>query len=613
MAARIYRFELAPGKNHVVGKAMLYSHRAAIRSCSTYCSIWAPGDRLESKKACIMSLTSVSPSIQNPAASSERGVESVFTPAMRRILLLSLSLALVTAVLLQGIHQGEFSENVDESVHAATGLYVASFIHDLPLRHPVQYTYRYYAQYPSLGVVMYPPAFYIAEGVVFSILGPSVVSARLTVILFALFGLYFWFNLVSELEDEYTAAISTVLLAFLPSVLKYEKSVMLDIPLLAFCLAASYFWVLYLRRGSSNLLYWFASFLCLAFLTKHHAIYLPVWCLITLVAEKKWDRILNRRAAAVAAVCFMVVAPVYILQIMMNASLALDIQGTSANSTMQWGYYWEKLPHLTGWGVLVLSVFGILTCKWWAKRESAIVMLAWIVSCYVVFTLVRHKDPDGRYILYWVPAFAYFAVAPFTRKTAVPWLRTLGIALIAVVLASYTVQAWTYQRPYVSGYAQLAQQLTQREGGCVLVDTDLPGNFAFFMRAFDPARRFVILRKALYEVRTLREWGVVEFAHNQSEVEQILKADSVRYVVVDKNMPLYFSSQTALREILDHSGQYKRVSTVSIESNMSNWQGRSLILYESEAPVVPPHGILHIKMSNLPHDIDIPFDELTNK
>jgi hypothetical protein len=136
------------------------------------------------------------------------------------------------------------------------------------------------------------------------------------------------------------------------------------------------------------------------------------------------------------------------------------------------------------------------------------------------------------------------------------------------------------------------------------------------MRAFDPARRFVILRKALYEVRTVREWGVTEFAHNQSDVEQILKTDSVRYVVVEKNMPpdfIFSSSQGALREFLDHSGQYKMVDTVPIESNLSYWQGRSLILYESVAPVVPPHGVLHIKMSNLPHDIDIPFQELIRK
>jgi hypothetical protein len=558
-----------------------------------------------------MTLISPPASIQDTSARLDRSIEFAALSRTRHFLLLCLSLALVTAVLLHGIQKGEFSENVDETVHAATGLYVASFLHDLPLRHPIQYTYRYYAQYPSLGVVMYPPALYIAEGIAFLVLGPSVVTARLTIILLALVGLYCWFKLVSELEDDYTAAISTVLLAFLPSVLLYEKTVMLDIPLMSFCIAASYFWILYLRRGLNRHLYWFAGFLCLAFLTKHHAIYLVLWCLATLVAEKRWDRVLNRRAAGAAAICFVVIAPVYILQIFMNRSLALNVEGTSANSTMQWGYYWSVLPELLGWGVLVLSIVGILASLWWAKRENTIVMLAWILSCYVIFTLIRHKE--ARYIIYWVPAFVYFAVAPFTRKNASTWLRACGLAVVVGVLAFYSVRACSYQRPYVSGYAQLAEQLTRHEGGCVLVDMDLPGNFTFFMRAFDPARRFVILRKALYEVRTVREWGASEFAHNRSDVEQTLKQDSVRYVVVEKNMPLHFSSQELLRDILDHSGQYKLVSTVPIESNLPGWQGRSLDLYEANNPVVPPHGILHIKMSNLPHDINIPFDELTGK
>jgi hypothetical protein len=46
---------------------------------------------------------------------------------------------------------------------------------------------------------------------------------------------------------------------------------------------------------------------------------------------------------------------------------------------------------------------------------------------------------------------------------------------------------------------------------------------------------------------------------------------------------------------------------------MTGWEGRSLTLYESEVPVVPPQGMLHIKLSNLTHDIDIPFQQLTGK
>ncbi len=556
---------------------------------------------------------SLSPLVRDVSANPQEGIQGVrgASTTRRLLLLLFVSLALAAMLLLRGIHKGEFSENVDETVHAATGLYVASFLHDLPLRHPVQYTYRYYAQYPSLGIVMYPPAFYVIEGVAFLLFGPSVVTARLTIMFLSLFGLYFWFRLVDELEDEYTAAFSTVLLALLPSVLQYEKTVMLDIPLMVFCLAASYFWIVYLRRGAASSLYWFAMFLCMAFLTKHHAIYLLLWCSITLVAEKKWDRVLNWRAAATASICAIVVAPFYVVQILMNASLAQNLKGTSANATMQWGYYLSELPELIGWRALILSAVGVLVYLWRGKRENAIVMLAWIASCYIVFTSIRHKE--ARYIIYWVPAFAYFAVAPFTRKTSVRWMRIAGFALVTVLIAGYAVQAWDYQRPYVSGYASLAQELTAREGGCVLVDMDLPGNFIFFMRASDPARRFVILRKALYEVRTVREWGVTEFAHDDADVQRILNEDSVRYVVVEQNMPLHFSSQTALRDLLDHSGQYKIVRSVPIETNLNGWGQRSLVLYESIDPVAPPHGILRVKMANLHHDIEIPFDELTRK
>lgn len=558
-----------------------------------------------------LSATPPTTSSQHAETAILRGTKSFFSERRRPFLLLVLVLAVVTLVLLRGIRKGEFSENVDETVHAATGLYMASLMHDMPLRHPVAYTYTYYAQYPTLGIVMYPPLFYVAEGVSFLILGPSVVAARLTIMVFALVGLYFWFKLVNLLEGEYTAAFSTLLLAFLPAVLRYEKSVMLDIPLMASCIAASYFWVLYLREGLPRHLYGFAAFTCVAFLTKHHAIYLPLWCLITLVALKKWDRVMNWRVAITAAVCLLVVAPVYVLMIFMQPSLGVAIKGTSANSTMQLGYYWLKLPALIGWGALILSVCGIVLSRWWGKRESTVLMLAWIASCYIVFTLVRHKDPEGRYILYWVPAFAFFAVAPFTGKISVRWIRVLGATALTVVLATYTVRAATYQRPYVSGYASLSQQLTRMEGGCVLVDADLPGNLSFFMRAFDPARRFIILRKSLYEIRMIREWGSTEFAHTPTDVERILKADSVRYVVVENNMPLYFPSQQMLREILDHSGQYRVLGTFPIDTNVRNWQGRNLILYESVAPVATPQGVLHIKMGNLSHDIDVPFEKLT--
>jgi hypothetical protein len=60
---------------------------------------------------------------------------------------------------------------VDEAQHAVIGLFVANALRDLPIRHPVHYAYRYYAQYPALAILGWPPLFYIFEGLSFLVLG----------------------------------------------------------------------------------------------------------------------------------------------------------------------------------------------------------------------------------------------------------------------------------------------------------------------------------------------------------------------------------------------------------------------------------------------------------
>src|SRR5215472_3433386 len=143
-------------------------------------------------------------------------------------------LVLASIVILKGISKGEFSYNTDETQHAVTGLYVADLVRDHPFSHPILYTYQYYAHYPALsGVLHWPPLFYLFEGVSFLAFGANVVAARLTILLFALFGLSFWYLTVERLHGAGTATLSTVLLAFIPSVLLFEKTVMLEIPSLS--------------------------------------------------------------------------------------------------------------------------------------------------------------------------------------------------------------------------------------------------------------------------------------------------------------------------------------------------------------------------------------------
>ena len=121
-------------------------------------------------------------------------------------------LAVVAVVVLHGIGQGEFDPTNDEAAHATTGIFFRDFYREMPLGHAEQYAFRYYAQYPALGLIHWPPGFHVVEGAVYSVLGASVESARFTVALYALAGALFWYLLIRRLHGPGLAALSTIVI-----------------------------------------------------------------------------------------------------------------------------------------------------------------------------------------------------------------------------------------------------------------------------------------------------------------------------------------------------------------------------------------------------------------
>src|SRR5215469_15816634 len=200
----------------------------------------------------------------------------------RSPVLLASVLLLATVVILHGLTRGEFSYNVDETQHAVTGLYVADMVRDHPLFHLIHYTERYYAQYPALaGVIHWPPFFYLWEGLSFLLLGPTVVAARVSILFFALVGLVFFFLLARDLHGDWTAALATALLAVTPTVLLFEKTVMLEVPSMALALGAIFFWQRYLLQERTRQIYWAVLLASLAMLTKQNAAFLVIFFALT--------------------------------------------------------------------------------------------------------------------------------------------------------------------------------------------------------------------------------------------------------------------------------------------------------------------------------------------
>jgi hypothetical protein len=519
-------------------------------------------------------------------------------------------LVIVTVTILRGVRVGEFSYNVDETQHAVTGLYVADLVRDHPVTHPVEYTYRYYAQYPALsGIIHWPPLFYCFEGLFFLVLGPTVLAARLTILFFALLGSVFWFLLVRNLLHEWAAAFSAVGLALLPSVLLFEKTVMLEIPLLACCLAASFFWISYLRKGKKSDVYWFALFASAALLTKQNGIYLIPFCALSGLLRGGWKLFLRREVLYAVTIWFLLISPYYALVYAVHwKTIAMDLSEKGLEGIDRWLFYFKVLPGQLGWGLLGFGLLGILTSRKWARPEVVGIMLSWMVACYVTLTVIGHKE--ARYVIYWIPPFLYFAsglLFCFFRK---PALKVAGALAAVILLMAMLVSAWSFRRPYVSGYAAVPKRILEAsKSAVILFDGPLPGNFIFFMRADDPDRRFLVLRKALYAYNIKKEGGSVELVHSPQDIEDLFHEDGVRFIVVSDHAPFKFESQKMLRDLLK-TPSYKELGRFQIAGDDLSPPNTTLVLYENLKWTPPAGKYLRIKMLTMGRDIVVPWDGL---
>jgi len=542
-------------------------------------------------------------------SSDKRASEPLFSVQSGALLVAVLLLVVVIAT--HGIGKGELHYNTDETQHAFTGVFFMDFFSDRPFAHPMQYVYEYYAKYPALSLSYWPPLFHIVEGVVFLLLGPSVVTARLTVLLFVLLGCVFWYLLVKELAGMWTAALSCVLLFLLPSLLLFEKVVMLEAPTLALCIAASYFWIRYLREGSPRLAYAFSLLAGLSLDTKQNSIYLALFCLLTVMALRKWQIFRRAHLWGALGITVLVVAPVYVLMVISQwRTIILLFSGSFSRTddASYWVlYYLRDIPAQVGWPLLFLSILGAVLSRLWTDRQTTLIFAMWVLSVYVSFTVIGHKE--SRYILYWLPPLAFFAAGLLTANCSRAF-RYLRAAAVALILAFWIWSAWKLHTPYIAGYEPIARRLTSMPGpGVILFDGDLAGNFIFYMRTLDPARRFVILRKGLYVTLIDKRIGSRELIHTREGLDELIHRDGIRYVVVTQNSRIDFPVQRTLREYLA-TPKFRLMESDPVISNAPEYQGYRIELYEYVDALPRTEQYLHLSMMTIDHDIVVPFKDI---
>jgi 4-amino-4-deoxy-L-arabinose transferase-like glycosyltransferase len=508
-----------------------------------------------------------------------------------------------------GITHGEFFFFGDEMRHAMTGVFFRDAMVDQPWSNPVQYAYEYYAKYPSLGLLYWPPLFHMVEGLFFLVFGISVLASRLTILAYALVSVFFWYKIAEREGPQPRALASAFMFPLLPYMLQYERVTMLEIPCVAMCTVALYFWQSFMREERARDLWWFAAFLSASFYTSQKAAFLAFFVVLHFLVERRWKLLKRWDVWAAGFLSVAVVAPWYFV---MLSKLSLSYERVAGHAfkhvatTYHLTYYLEQILPQMGRLLGILGMAGFVWAMLRARKEHRF-FLVWIAACYVCYTLIQEKSI--RHTFVWVPALVYFALVAV--ENLLP--RRAWVLAAFCALAIYSVgKALNTDTAKVSGLEPVAQYLAaQPESDVLYYQGFLNGDFIFYVRKYDPQKRRLIAReKQIVATKVNEGYGTRTILRSPEEVIQMFQEWGIRYAVVENRE--FISGLSPVRMALQ-SDQFEVVSAHRIHSNIAFFHSRRVTIYRFKGELKRSDATVTVPMMTLRDDIKVDLNRLAGR
>ena len=512
---------------------------------------------------------------------------------------------------------GEPYYNNDENRHVMTGVFFRDFLFDHPLQHPRDYIVRYYLQYPALGFPLWPPLFHMIEGLAMALFGTSFAVSKSLILLFSVMACFYLFLLVRRTHGAEVAALAVPLLGFAPLFFQLSRQVMLEVPTLAWSLAATFHFVRFLDLGRRRDLFGAALLAAFAALTRFSAFFLLPLFLFLIVARRRWQVLRRLDTYLAAALGLVLVAPFYALTAVEMGWVYGKLVGegnVAAHGTttivQRLLYYPSWVPRQIGWFALLPCALGFLRACAPSQWPRALPYLGLAGVTYLMLTPMGIRDP--RYAIYWLPALALFAAEAIRFVTSSPRARLLYPLLGGLVVVGTAGRSLAHPAPYLRGYEAAARYVighTHTSKSC-LFDGGLNGNFVYQMRRQDPGRRLWVLRgdKLLYSVLLYPELGYAGTAKpDEQMLATIFKYDPELIVVEEPQTFGTIEAAERFRDLLArHSERFRLEATFPVESNDSNFKGIQLKIYRNLLRNPNPAKELEVEMLALRRTLRTP-------
>jgi hypothetical protein len=476
--------------------------------------------------------------------------------------------------------------NGDETQHVMTGIFVADAITDGGVWRPRSYAEQYYAQYPALGLIVWPPGFYTVEGVAMLVFGRDFETARWLTVAYSLIATLYLFRIVRFTHDLRTACVAALLFAFTREVFFHSRNVMLEVPTVAFILMAIFHLERYLASRCRGDLVGMAIACVLAGLHRYDAVAIVPMILARLILTRQWA-VLTRKSVILAAILVIIMlAPIYGLAAheiggVQSRAAAAGSDPTSIKASLisQWTYLPRTLWAHASQAVCALGVVGLVLS---ARDAKSAPYIAIIIGTFLFFAPLAEQET--RHGIDWLPGWCALAAIAINRLTK-SFKQWLTASILAIVATAF----WTLHQPvtWVRGYSPAAKIVIDSTTGpaTVLFNGLLSGTFIYEIRTQDHDRRIGILRgdKLLYGTLSDPHLGYVEYATDDAAMLARLADISPDYLVVESPHAKYEPpASIRLRKLLDSRPDlFAHVAEMPLANNNREWlDGVRLVIYK---------------------------------
>jgi hypothetical protein len=484
---------------------------------------------------------------------------------------------------------------MDASRHALNGAFVLDFLHELPLRHPLEFAYDYYRQYPALTIGFYPPLFSVILAGFYALFGVSERVALLCELTFLLLFAWGAYRLSRHWLTSGPALAVALLMIGAPELLYWGRQIMLDIPAYAFLIWAADSYVRYLKGTGNYWLYFAVLSAVAAVYTKYNAIFfIAVMGVVLLYARGR--RVLRDptavRAALLGVLLMLPVAAIFFVFARYNLQQASAAPVADEAGGGTFTYYASVLPAVLSWPTLLLACLYVALLPFVPalrlNKIGAVFLIAWVVVGYAFYSAIAVKEP--RHILFITYPLALAAVLLLDRLLMrVAWRSLVVLSLAIAVFATSVIMR---PIPYVTGLRESAETVARLSPPATNVAFwgHLDGTFIYAMRAYSgrPDLGVVRLDKIMFhDVAVYFEAGLKENELTPERITDEIANLHSQYVVVQTGYMADYPVVKAL-ETAVHSAKFREIKRITMSSNYTFTDVTELVIYRLVVDV--PHS-----------------------